>query len=70
MVDSKRSKLTAPGGRSMATILYVGTDGTRDGQLLLGRHVEAARAARGSSPGRARATRETFGALRDCFRLR
>ena len=43
---------------------------TRDGQLVLGRRVDAARAARWSGPDYARAARETFGALRECFRLR
>ena len=42
---------------------------TRDGQLVLGRRVDAAEAARWSGPDYARAARETFGALRDCFRL-
>jgi hypothetical protein len=42
---------------------------TRDGQLVLGGRVGAAEAARWSGPDSARAARETFGALRDCFRL-
>jgi uncharacterized protein YktB (UPF0637 family) len=42
----------------------------RDGQLVLGRRVEAAEAARWSGADYARAACETFGALRDCFRLR
>jgi len=43
---------------------------TRDGQLVLGRRVDATEAGRWSGPDYARAAHETFGALRDCFRLR
>lgn len=43
---------------------------TRDGQLVLGRRVDAALAGRWSGPDYTRVARETFGALRDCFRLR
>jgi uncharacterized protein YktB (UPF0637 family) len=43
---------------------------TRDGQLVLGRRVDAAEAARWRGPDYAHAALETFGALRDCFRLR
>jgi uncharacterized protein YktB (UPF0637 family) len=43
---------------------------TRDGQLVLGRRVDAADAGRWRGSDYARAARETFGALRDCFRLR
>jgi uncharacterized protein YktB (UPF0637 family) len=43
---------------------------TRDGQLVLGRRVDAAEASRWTGADYARAARETFGALRDCFRLR
>jgi uncharacterized protein YktB (UPF0637 family) len=43
---------------------------TRDGQLVLGRRVDAALAARWSGPDYARAARETFGALREWFRRR
>jgi hypothetical protein len=43
---------------------------TRDGQLLLGRRVDAADVAYWSGSDYARAACETLGALRDCFRLR
>ncbi len=43
---------------------------TRDGQLLLGRRVDAADVAYWSGSDYARAASETLGALRDCFRLR
>ena len=42
---------------------------TRDGQLVLGRRVEAAEAARWDGAAYTRAARETFAVLRDCFRL-
>jgi uncharacterized protein YktB (UPF0637 family) len=43
---------------------------TRDGQLVLGRRVDADVAARWSGAALADAARETFGALGPCFRLR
>lgn len=58
--------LDVEGWRRLADVLTR----TRDGQLVLGRRVEAAEAARWDGCQYARAARETFGALRDCFRLR
>jgi hypothetical protein len=43
---------------------------TRDGQLLLGRRVDAAEVAYWSGSDYARAAGETLAAVRDCFRLR
>jgi uncharacterized protein YktB (UPF0637 family) len=43
---------------------------TRDGQLVLGRRVDAADAARWSGDALGAAARDTFRALRECYRLR
>jgi uncharacterized protein YktB (UPF0637 family) len=42
---------------------------TRGGQLVLGRRVDAANAARRDAAACIQAAHETFAALRDCFRL-
>jgi len=42
---------------------------TRDGQLVVGRRVEAAETARWSAVDYTKAARETFAALGECFRL-